>query len=197
MTQRTALVVGGASGIGLATARRLRALGAYVHIAGRDKGRLDEVATSGPDVIGHRADGGDRSAIGAVVEAIGPVDWPVVTLAPAASPRPTAVRGSCRRVGDAIGRSAHRSLVSHRAFTVRHQIACADSLRFDSVRRSRSDRRGYANEFDRHSSGRRTRFARYGYAGRRHDGPRHDGRHRGGWTFRYPLTRRKVSRYPE
>jgi NAD(P)-dependent dehydrogenase (short-subunit alcohol dehydrogenase family) len=44
MSDRTALVVGGTSGIGLATARRLHALGADVHIAGRSKEQLDGVA---------------------------------------------------------------------------------------------------------------------------------------------------------
>jgi NAD(P)-dependent dehydrogenase (short-subunit alcohol dehydrogenase family) len=103
MTQHTALVVGGTSGIGLATARRLRALGADVHVVGRDKGRLDEVATSDPDLIGHRADGSDRSAIGAVVEAIGRIDWLVVTLAGSEGAGPFAGLdlGALRRAFDA------------------------------------------------------------------------------------------------
>ncbi|GAA1367547.1 hypothetical protein GCM10009612_52990 [Streptomyces beijiangensis] len=37
MSRRTALVVGGTSGIGLATARLLQARGATVHITGRNK----------------------------------------------------------------------------------------------------------------------------------------------------------------
>ncbi|PWU57830.1 short-chain dehydrogenase [Micromonospora globispora] len=76
----TALVVGGTSGIGLATARRLHALGARVHVVGRDKERLDEIATTDPEITGHQADGGDRAEIGTVVEAIGRIDWLVVTL---------------------------------------------------------------------------------------------------------------------
>jgi NAD(P)-dependent dehydrogenase (short-subunit alcohol dehydrogenase family) len=76
----TALVVGGTSGIGLATARRLHALGARVHVVGRGKERLDEIATTDPKITGHQADGGDRAEIGAVVEAIGRIDWLVVTL---------------------------------------------------------------------------------------------------------------------
>jgi NAD(P)-dependent dehydrogenase (short-subunit alcohol dehydrogenase family) len=78
--QRTALVVGGTSGIGLATARRLHRLGATVHIAGRRKERLDELAGTDPELIGHQADGGDPAAMGAVLEAIGRLDWLVVTL---------------------------------------------------------------------------------------------------------------------
>jgi NAD(P)-dependent dehydrogenase (short-subunit alcohol dehydrogenase family) len=46
MSGRTALVVGGTSGIGLATARLLRTGGATVHIAGRSKERLDQVAST-------------------------------------------------------------------------------------------------------------------------------------------------------
>jgi NAD(P)-dependent dehydrogenase (short-subunit alcohol dehydrogenase family) len=80
MSDRTALVVGGTSGIGLATARRLHALGADVHIAGRSKERLDGVAASDPDLAGHQADGSNAVEIGALAEAIGPIDWLVVTL---------------------------------------------------------------------------------------------------------------------
>jgi NAD(P)-dependent dehydrogenase (short-subunit alcohol dehydrogenase family) len=80
MTGRTALVVGGTSGIGLATARLLRAGGATVHIAGRGKERLDAVAASDPELIGHRADGGNHAQIAAVAETIGSVDWLVITL---------------------------------------------------------------------------------------------------------------------
>jgi len=57
MTGRTALVVGGTSGIGLATARLLGAAGATVHIAGRGKERLDTVSSSDPELIGHQKTG--------------------------------------------------------------------------------------------------------------------------------------------
>jgi NAD(P)-dependent dehydrogenase (short-subunit alcohol dehydrogenase family) len=75
-----ALVVGGTSGIGLATARRLAALGTTVHIAGRSKERLEAVAVSDPNLIGHQADGSIKEEIAAVAEAIGVVDQLVVTL---------------------------------------------------------------------------------------------------------------------
>jgi NAD(P)-dependent dehydrogenase (short-subunit alcohol dehydrogenase family) len=75
-----ALVVGGTSGIGLATARQLRARGATVHIVGRNKERLDAIALSDPELVGHQADGTDREAVAAVAETIGTVDWLVVTL---------------------------------------------------------------------------------------------------------------------
>src|SRR6202050_2126828 len=80
MSDRTALVVGGTSGIGLATARRLHTLEADVHIAGRSKDRLAGAAASAPDLVGHQADGGNAVEIGALAEAIGPIDWLIVTL---------------------------------------------------------------------------------------------------------------------
>jgi NAD(P)-dependent dehydrogenase (short-subunit alcohol dehydrogenase family) len=80
MSDRTALVVGGTSGIGLATARRLHGLGATVHIAGRGKERLDGVAASDPGLHGHQADGSSAEQIGALAETIGPIDWLIVTL---------------------------------------------------------------------------------------------------------------------
>ncbi|MFI2284607.1 SDR family NAD(P)-dependent oxidoreductase [Nocardia beijingensis] len=49
---KVALVTGGSSGMGLATARRLRAEGAQVVITGRDKARLDAAVDA--------LDGGDR-----------------------------------------------------------------------------------------------------------------------------------------
>jgi NAD(P)-dependent dehydrogenase (short-subunit alcohol dehydrogenase family) len=50
---KTALVTGGTSGIGLATAQRFAAEGAYVFITGRDRTRLDEAAA----LIGERGQG--------------------------------------------------------------------------------------------------------------------------------------------
>jgi NAD(P)-dependent dehydrogenase (short-subunit alcohol dehydrogenase family) len=80
MSDRTALVVGGTSGIGLATARQLLDRGATVHIAGRNQRRLDDLAASDPELHGHRADGGDRDQIAELVEAIGQLDWLVIAL---------------------------------------------------------------------------------------------------------------------
>jgi len=90
MSDHTALVVGGTSGIGLATARRLHARGATVHIAGRSKERLDAIAATDPILIGHQADGGDRDAITSVAETIGTIDWLVITLSGAEGPGPIA-----------------------------------------------------------------------------------------------------------
>jgi NAD(P)-dependent dehydrogenase (short-subunit alcohol dehydrogenase family) len=86
MSERTALVVGGTSGIGLATARRLSERGATVHVAGRGKERLDEVAATDPALIGHQADGTDRDAVAAVAETVGTIDWLVVTLSGSEGP---------------------------------------------------------------------------------------------------------------
>jgi NAD(P)-dependent dehydrogenase (short-subunit alcohol dehydrogenase family) len=80
MSERTALVVGGTSGIGLATARQLSQAGAAVHIAARGKEQLDRLAISDPALTGHQADGGDREQIAAVAEVIGRIDWLVITL---------------------------------------------------------------------------------------------------------------------
>ena len=90
MTGHTALVVGGTSGIGLATARLLSAAGATVHIAGRSKQRLDTVSSSDPELIGHPADGGNRDEIAAVADAIGTIDWLVITLSGNEGPGPIA-----------------------------------------------------------------------------------------------------------
>jgi NAD(P)-dependent dehydrogenase (short-subunit alcohol dehydrogenase family) len=75
-----AVVVGGSSGIGLATARQLRDRGVTVHVVGRSKEKLDEIAASDPEIVTHQADGGDRAAIGAVFEAVGIIDYLVVSL---------------------------------------------------------------------------------------------------------------------
>jgi NAD(P)-dependent dehydrogenase (short-subunit alcohol dehydrogenase family) len=90
MTEHTALVVGGTSGIGLATARRLHARGETVHIVGRGKERLDAVAATDPALIGHQADGADRDAITAVADTIGPIDWLIITLSGSDGPGPIA-----------------------------------------------------------------------------------------------------------
>ncbi|WP_392673665.1 SDR family oxidoreductase [Streptomyces sp. LN785] len=80
MSQRTALVVGGTSGIGLATARLLHRRGTTVHVAGRSEDRLDAVATTDPELTGHRADAGNAEEIGELIESIGTIDWLVLTL---------------------------------------------------------------------------------------------------------------------
>jgi NAD(P)-dependent dehydrogenase (short-subunit alcohol dehydrogenase family) len=90
MSERTALVVGGTSGIGLATARQLSAAGARVHVAARGKERLDELAVTDPELTGHQADGGDQARMTALAEAIGAIDWLIITVASSEGPGPIA-----------------------------------------------------------------------------------------------------------
>ncbi|AEV74391.1 dehydrogenase of unknown specificity, short-chain alcohol dehydrogenase like protein [Mycolicibacterium rhodesiae NBB3] len=57
LTEKTALVTGGSSGIGLATAQRFAAEGAHVFITGRKQSALDDaVATIGAAATGIRSD---------------------------------------------------------------------------------------------------------------------------------------------
>jgi NAD(P)-dependent dehydrogenase (short-subunit alcohol dehydrogenase family) len=68
---RTALVTGGTSGIGLAAARRLADEGAHVFITGRSRQRLDEaVARIGHNATGVVSDVSNFTEIDAVAEAI-------------------------------------------------------------------------------------------------------------------------------
>jgi NAD(P)-dependent dehydrogenase (short-subunit alcohol dehydrogenase family) len=84
------LIVGGTSGIGLATARQLLRRGDTVHIVGRDKERLEAAVRTAAGLTGHQADGGDPASIGAVVEAVGPIDRLIVTLSGSEGPGPIA-----------------------------------------------------------------------------------------------------------
>jgi NAD(P)-dependent dehydrogenase (short-subunit alcohol dehydrogenase family) len=71
LQDRTALVTGGTSGIGLAAARRLVEEGAHVFITGRSRQRLDEaVAQIGSGATGVVSDVSKFAGIDAVVEAI-------------------------------------------------------------------------------------------------------------------------------
>ena len=68
---KTALVTGGTSGIGLATAQRFAAEGAHVVITGRKQETLDQaVATIGHGAVGVRADVSRYDDLDAVVEVI-------------------------------------------------------------------------------------------------------------------------------
>ncbi|MFC4150027.1 SDR family oxidoreductase [Micromonospora mangrovi] len=68
---KIALVTGGTSGIGLATARRFAAEGAHVFITGRRQQQLDEaVAAIGPAATGIRSDVSDLDDLDRVIDAI-------------------------------------------------------------------------------------------------------------------------------
>jgi NAD(P)-dependent dehydrogenase (short-subunit alcohol dehydrogenase family) len=79
-TPSTALIVGGTSGIGLATARQLLVRGTDVHVAGRSSERIAALAVSDPDLHGHQADGADHQAIAALASSLAPLDALIVTL---------------------------------------------------------------------------------------------------------------------
>jgi len=71
VSNRKAIVIGGTSGIGLATARRLAAAGAEVVAASRDPGKAGDV---GPDIRLVRCDARDADALQAFLAAEAPFD---------------------------------------------------------------------------------------------------------------------------
>ena len=87
---KTALITGGNSGIGLATARAFVQQGAKVAITGRQQATLDEAAQGlGPQVMAFRADlldpGSNEAAIRAAAEAFGRFDIVVASAGIAAT----------------------------------------------------------------------------------------------------------------
>ncbi|WP_433630282.1 SDR family oxidoreductase [Nocardia sp. CA-120079] len=76
-----AVIVGGTSGIGLATARRLAANGTQVVIAGRNAERLaTALAELGPQVTGKVVDARAENELAQLFSEVGPVDHVVVTV---------------------------------------------------------------------------------------------------------------------
>jgi NAD(P)-dependent dehydrogenase (short-subunit alcohol dehydrogenase family) len=79
--QQTIVVVGGSSGIGLATVGRLAAAGAHVVATGRDAAKLDKaLAAIGGAVRGQAFDSADRKALDAFFAGLGRFDHLVLTL---------------------------------------------------------------------------------------------------------------------
>ncbi len=72
-----AVVFGGGSGVGLATAKLLAAEGATVTIAGRDRAKLD-AAIAGTKLTAHVADGRDLESIAALFERFDAFDHLVI-----------------------------------------------------------------------------------------------------------------------
>jgi len=71
LKNKTALITGGNSGIGLATAHLFVAEGAQVAITGRDQTRLDAAAQElGPEVVAIKADTTDVEALEAAVATV-------------------------------------------------------------------------------------------------------------------------------
>ncbi len=70
-TGKTALITGGTSGMGLATARRLVAEGAHVVVTGRTRARVDAaVAELGPNASGAVADVAELGAVEALMDTV-------------------------------------------------------------------------------------------------------------------------------
>lgn len=82
MTAReTAVVLGGTSGIGLATARRMAGAGARVVVAGREPAKLAAaLAELGGDAAGEPLDATDRAALDAFFARLGRVDHLVLAF---------------------------------------------------------------------------------------------------------------------
>jgi NAD(P)-dependent dehydrogenase (short-subunit alcohol dehydrogenase family) len=74
------LVVGGNSGIGLASAHAFAAEGAIVRLTGRDQATIDAAVTSIPGAKGYRADIADLDAMDAVMADIAAQDGRIDTL---------------------------------------------------------------------------------------------------------------------
>ncbi|MEU7987560.1 SDR family NAD(P)-dependent oxidoreductase [Streptosporangium canum] len=70
-TDKTALITGGTSGMGLATARRLVTEGAHVIVTGRTRQRVDQTAAMlGPRALGVVADTADLKALDALMNTV-------------------------------------------------------------------------------------------------------------------------------
>jgi len=81
LDNQTVVVMGGSSGVGLATVKRLAAAGARVIAVGRDQAKLESaLAGLGERVSGEALDGGDRKALDRFFARLGRFDHLVLTL---------------------------------------------------------------------------------------------------------------------
>lgn len=97
---KVALVTGGNSGIGLATAKRLRAEGAAVVISGRDEATLSAAARDiGADVLAVRADVGRLADLDALMTRVRDVTatWTSCSRTPGSRPSFPRARRRSRR----------------------------------------------------------------------------------------------------
>lgn len=91
LTGHRVVVIGGSSGMGLATARAAARAGASVTIASSDKGRLDAALAELPDgCAGVVADTTDENAVAALFQQVGRLDHLVYTAGDAVAPHPVA-----------------------------------------------------------------------------------------------------------
>ncbi|WP_341894087.1 SDR family oxidoreductase [Ferrovibrio terrae] len=107
LKNKTALITGGNSGIGLATAKAFIAAGARVAITGRNKATLDAaLAELGSDAMALQADATDiaatEQAVAAAVQAFGKLD---IVFANAGIPGSTPIGGSRLEVFEQILRT--------------------------------------------------------------------------------------------
>jgi NAD(P)-dependent dehydrogenase (short-subunit alcohol dehydrogenase family) len=72
MAPQHAVIIGGTSGIGLATARRLLASGMKVTVTGRSKSRLDEACRALKDAVGLLMDAAATDKLAPIFSGIGP-----------------------------------------------------------------------------------------------------------------------------
>ena len=81
LTGQTVVIMGGSSGIGLATARLAADAGAHIIITGRDRDRLREAVASLPaGAVGETVDATDRAAVQAFCASVGPFHHLVLSV---------------------------------------------------------------------------------------------------------------------
>ena len=74
LSHRRVLVTGGGSGLGRVLAVEFANTGAEVHVCGRRRERLDDLASANKNIIAHQLDVTDEDGTEAMFDAIGPVE---------------------------------------------------------------------------------------------------------------------------
>lgn len=91
LSRQRIVIIGGSSGMGLATARAAAAAGAAVTIASSNQERLKAALTDLPDTCdGHVVDTRDEASVAALFEHVGELDHLVYTAGDAVRPQPLA-----------------------------------------------------------------------------------------------------------
>ena len=91
LTNRRVVIIGGSSGMGLATARAAAAAGAVVTIASSNKDRLDAALAELPGTCDAEViDTRDEASVAGLFDKIGSLDHLVYTAGDAFTPRPLA-----------------------------------------------------------------------------------------------------------